>query len=121
MFDEIAQALLTDFVPVQESGLGLRQPDVVIVAPIEEGELVESIAVDRVVLGVDDSNRQFVKAVKLKLDGLPAVSEMEDIDGHFTIELVRLSCQICRVLGGVEDQYPHQANNNAPCCITDRT
>src|SRR5207302_11061904 len=58
--DESTYMFFSNFVPVQKDRLGLRQAHAVVVTPIEQGKLVESIAVDRVVLGIDDPKRQFI-------------------------------------------------------------
>src|SRR5262249_55601983 len=112
--DESPDAFLANFVAIQEGGLGLRQPDAVVVAPIEERKLVERITVDGIVLAVDDAQRQFVEAVELKFYRLTAIFEPENVDGYFAIDFIGLSRQIRRTFGGIEDAYRHASHIAEP-------
>src|SRR3989449_7645826 len=118
--DESPDAFLANFVVIQEGCLCLRQPDAVVVAPIEERKLVERITVDGIVLGINDAQRQFVEAVELKFHRLSAIFEPENVDGYFAIDLIGISRQIRRIFGGIKDAYWHASHIAKACRIPAR-
>src|SRR5205814_9313824 len=92
--EKMTYAFLANFVPVNKSHKGLTQAHTAVVAPIDEGQFVQRVAVDRIILRVDHAHRQLVETVDLKFDGLTAVLEMKDFQGGLAVDFVGLSGQI---------------------------